>query len=784
MPQDQPFTIDVAFQQGVRPSHDTPINAQAMVSMRGLKPSPRGAEKVEAITDLGWEADSLPRYKHLHKGDRNHWFFSLHNVIPFDLDEETFQDGAECVTNGTFGSGANWSGTNWTISGGKATHSSGSTAALTQSAANLKLPLEEYGVYRLTYTVSGRTTGSITPALGGTSGTQRTANGTYTELVRAGSGGTFTLTPSSTFDGSVDDITIKELDVFPLDIEECGSPTASTNISNGNFASSGTDWTVDGSWTITTGGAEHTPGSTTTLKQVVADLATTFTKGQVYRIAWTMESTVGTVTPKLGNNTGTAREGSGGFEEDLRATVAAGGDNIELEFVPSSDFDGTITLVVAKLIPRMDWIHTAADNIGQWEVADFGECIVACRGDQTVVRVPYYSNFRWAGFTAASSANHTNFTTVASHGGRMWAGGFTSDLFTYRGESAEQVRWSRLWRVLMDRAMPNSFTHRSMVMDGKTAFISTPSGGDLDYPLIQEFAMLGFPIRQAAAVQLDNAALDVAGKGELLVYPLPWKKDIVAQKALGEGMVYYCGDGISYIQVSPDGGLNHVRVKNLGIAGRGAVCGDLLQHTFADQVGRWWRLKADLQLEQLDLKDDLGAAAADQNLTMTFDQELGDVWINAGTVGASYLLTPSGGWTTLNTGLITGIRGDNGLVGLTVARHTDNLFTFETNTFDMGSDWQKIITSVYLSCLDATSVQCAVKYTDDKAGATYYTLPYVLLNPSNGVRPNANGRAFRFLFKGVIGTRTKVERAIIHWRATEKKSNVDSTNVVTGYEII
>lgn len=786
MPGEQPLGIDAAFQQGVRPSHDTPINAQVMVGMRGLRPSPRGAEKVEAITDLGWAGESTwSRYAKLHKGDRFHWLFTFWNILGVDLDTHDFIDGSDIIYNGTFGSGSGWSGANWAVSGGKAVHTAGATTAFTQSAANSLLPVIEFKAYRVTYTVSSRTAGTVAIALGNSVGVSRSTNATHTEFLRSGSGTALEIRPSTAFDGSIDNLSVVEIDKFVMDMEECGDPSATTNVSNGDFASSGTDWTVSpGDWTISASGAVHVVANTTTLKQVEADLGTVLTKGEVYRVAWQMTSTAGTVTPKLGSATGTAREGDGGFEEDIRVTVLTGGGTIDLEMVPSTDFNGTITLLSVKRIPRLTWPAALVTGIGQWDVADFGEVIIATRGDMVLARLPYFSNFRWAGFTLTNSTSHTTIGTIAAHMGRLWMGALDSDIFDYGGTSAEQVRWSRLWRVLMDRAMPGAFTHKKLIMDGKTAFISTPSGGDLDYPLVQELAMLGFPVRTEAAIQLDNAALDIAGKGEVLTYPLPWKKDIVRILPLGSGVVYYCGDGISYLEAPPEGGIKHVQVKKLGIANRGAVCGDKLIHTFIDQVGRWWRLKADLTLEMLDFKDDLVALATEANLQMTYDDEWGDVYADAGTTGVSYIVAPTGGWAELNTGLITGVRTDDGIVGLPVVRHGDSLFTFETNSFDMGSDWQKIVTSIYLSVLDATSVQCAVKYADDKAAGTFVQLPWVLMNPSNGVRPNTNGRAFRFLFKGVLGTRTKVERATILWRATEKKSVADPVNALTGYEMI
>lgn len=111
------------------------------------------------------------------------------------------------VTNGTFATDTGWTkGTGWTISAGAAS-SDGSQAAnsdLTQTIAGLKSGVS----YDVTFTVSGLTGGQVRLLVGGTAGTQRSADGTYTETVVAGSSTTFGFRADLDFVGSIDDVSI------------------------------------------------------------------------------------------------------------------------------------------------------------------------------------------------------------------------------------------------------------------------------------------------------------------------------------------------------------------------------------------------------------------------------------------------------------------------------------------------------------------------------------------------------------------------------------------------
>jgi lysophospholipase L1-like esterase len=146
--------------------------------------------------------------------------------------------GDELVVNGAFDSAASWSpGSLWAISGGLLTHTPGSTNPTTQAIATLK-----WGrIYRVAYTVTGASAGSVrvSVALSGTGlGTYRSADGTYTEdLLASDNGAAIRIEPSSDFNGSLDNVSVKEIfnaigtnssNAGPLGIRGVGGPAAAT----------------------------------------------------------------------------------------------------------------------------------------------------------------------------------------------------------------------------------------------------------------------------------------------------------------------------------------------------------------------------------------------------------------------------------------------------------------------------------------------------------------------------------------------------------------------------
>ncbi len=100
---------------------------------------------------------------------------------------------AEIVTNGGFGTDASWTkGAGWTIGSGVASKAAGAANILSQDCSEAS-----GSVYTVTYTINSITGGSLTVAIGGVSGTARSAAGTYIESITATGTGNLTFTPSA-----------------------------------------------------------------------------------------------------------------------------------------------------------------------------------------------------------------------------------------------------------------------------------------------------------------------------------------------------------------------------------------------------------------------------------------------------------------------------------------------------------------------------------------------------------------------------------------------------------
>lgn len=128
------------------------------------------------------------------------------------------QGSTDYVTNGNFSSGSAWMiNPGWSISGGKAVHSPGSTGTISQTMT-IPTPLPPIlGFnYLLKFTVSNWTTGTINVRVGAVGvGTNYTwkGNDTFIQVYNPSAGGNvdLTFTPSIDFDGQIDDIAMIDL---------------------------------------------------------------------------------------------------------------------------------------------------------------------------------------------------------------------------------------------------------------------------------------------------------------------------------------------------------------------------------------------------------------------------------------------------------------------------------------------------------------------------------------------------------------------------------------------
>lgn len=116
--------------------------------------------------------------------------------------------GGELVTNGIFAvSATGWTlETGWIYDTDKVTKNANGLGTLSQ--ASIILGGKKY---RLVFTMASRTAGSLVPQLGGTNGTSRLSDTTFTEYISAGADGDLVFTPSNDGRFSVSAVSVKEV---------------------------------------------------------------------------------------------------------------------------------------------------------------------------------------------------------------------------------------------------------------------------------------------------------------------------------------------------------------------------------------------------------------------------------------------------------------------------------------------------------------------------------------------------------------------------------------------
>jgi hypothetical protein len=123
------------------------------------------------------------------------------------LAQFSLPSGAEMVTNGGFAADTDWTkGTGWTIAAGVASSDGSQSANSDLSQAITALQGVEYEVV---YTVSGYSAGNVRAVVGSTAGTNRAANGTYTETIVAGVSGEIAIRADLDFVGNIDNVSVK-----------------------------------------------------------------------------------------------------------------------------------------------------------------------------------------------------------------------------------------------------------------------------------------------------------------------------------------------------------------------------------------------------------------------------------------------------------------------------------------------------------------------------------------------------------------------------------------------
>lgn len=154
--------------------------------------------------------------------------FDLYGFIP---------QGSETITNGTFDADSDWSkGSGWSIGSGVASCDGTNGTSLSQTSV---WTVGKY--YLLTFDITAYTSGSVQifSGTGADGSSAKSAVGSYSMVIRPNTADIYCY--SNSFNGSLDNVSVKELQVVGSDL-----------VTNGGFATD-TDWTKEGTISISGG---------------------------------------------------------------------------------------------------------------------------------------------------------------------------------------------------------------------------------------------------------------------------------------------------------------------------------------------------------------------------------------------------------------------------------------------------------------------------------------------------------------------------------------------------
>lgn len=174
------------------------------------------------------------------------WLEQFNWDVTLDAAKEFAAD-AERVTNGSFAASSSWTlNTGWTISGGSASCDGTQTGA---SSISQNLTTTNGNTYRVKFTISNRTAGTITPKISVASGTPVDANGTYIIYIKTVAGSTLELQGDSDFVGDIDDVSVFEV---TKSYTAAHLPSTSIEVTTNDAAQHAGTYTTDSSGIATT----------------------------------------------------------------------------------------------------------------------------------------------------------------------------------------------------------------------------------------------------------------------------------------------------------------------------------------------------------------------------------------------------------------------------------------------------------------------------------------------------------------------------------------------------
>lgn len=237
----------------------------------------------------------------------------------------------------------------------------------------------------------------------------------------------------------------------------------------------------------------------------------------------------------------------------------------------------------------------------------------------------------------------------------------------------------------------------------------------------------------------DGKSKNVAGER-----PLDWKGFVHSVKKLGDKVIAYGENGVSYL--NPVGNVYGLRtIYPVGLLGKHAVTGDDSRHYFIDKKGQMWKVALD-SFTKLDYSEYL--SALNSNVVMSYDSSNNLIYICDGSLGFVF----NSDNTSLGSGpsKITGVGYQSGTlyVGASSAVITEP-FSICTDIYDFRTRRYKTIHSIEVGTDLSADLYAAIDYRRE-IQEEFSTTTWCQLSEKGKAYPTAFGKEFRIRLKTLV----------------------------------
>jgi len=276
----------------------------------------------------------------------------------------------------------------------------------------------------------------------------------------------------------------------------------------------------------------------------------------------------------------------------------------------------------------------------------------------------------------------------------------------------------------------------------------------------------GYPTNAVVWGRIGQADLVVSETAPTTGWaPMPWAGSVHMVRRLGDYVVAYGAGGSAVLQAVGEP-ITTMRLKELmpfGIAGRGAVGGDLHEHLILDEAGCLWQMKEDLTLKELGYREFFGPLLGDE-IMISFDPELHYYYIASDTAG--YVLTPEGLSRTYQKVISCAHYGGTVIGTFSPASDVSMYLTTDIMDFELGGE--KTIQGIEVRGKGASmSVSYGLCRTMDPALFSYS--PTSKLNTLGQSSLKARASDFKIRVSGTSYLAKELDYLNIHYKTDDKR---------------